>query len=297
MYKQYSRELKKVGKVAAVVVTYNRLELLKKVIAGLRCQTYKLDQIFVVNNSSTDSTAEWLAEQADIETITQPNWGSSGGQYTGSKAAFEAEYEWIWQMDDDVVADENCLENLLKHCTPELVCTPKRIKHDGAVCYEHDITKINMSNPFKSLWDIVLSEKDFENNNVIYVDGITFEGPVFHHSVFAKAGFADRNFFIMCDDTEYCLRLMKAGIKMAIIKDALLFRQLPYPANPYAFVWSTYYFIRNLIAIDILHGSSPVRILRPFGYAIAWLFHCRNFADIKCVLKALVDGYFYKSKN
>ena len=39
-------------KIAAVVVTYNRLELLKKCIQSLRDQTRRLDEIIVVNNKS-----------------------------------------------------------------------------------------------------------------------------------------------------------------------------------------------------------------------------------------------------
>lgn len=49
-------------RIAAVVVTYNRLDLLKECINSIRQQTRKLDEIIVVNNSSTDGTLEWLNE-------------------------------------------------------------------------------------------------------------------------------------------------------------------------------------------------------------------------------------------
>lgn len=42
--------------IAAVFVTYNRLSLLKECIQALIAQTYPLDKIIVVNNSSTDGT-------------------------------------------------------------------------------------------------------------------------------------------------------------------------------------------------------------------------------------------------
>ena len=44
-------------KVIAVVVTYNRLELLKRNIHCLR-QNKPLDSILVVNNGSTDGTGQ-----------------------------------------------------------------------------------------------------------------------------------------------------------------------------------------------------------------------------------------------
>jgi glycosyltransferase involved in cell wall biosynthesis len=46
------------NQVAAVVVTYNRLELLKKIINGLLDQVHKINKIIVVNNNSTDGTKE-----------------------------------------------------------------------------------------------------------------------------------------------------------------------------------------------------------------------------------------------
>ena len=49
-------------KVIAVVVTYNRQQLLSECIDALRNQTRKLDKILVVNNCSTDNTERWLQQ-------------------------------------------------------------------------------------------------------------------------------------------------------------------------------------------------------------------------------------------
>lgn len=48
--------------VAAVVVTFNRLEKLKKVLASLDAQTRLPEQLIIVNNASTDDTASYLDE-------------------------------------------------------------------------------------------------------------------------------------------------------------------------------------------------------------------------------------------
>ena len=52
-------------KVCAIVVTFNRLNLLKDVIQSLREQNSKLEEILVVNNNSSDGTKEWLEIQKD----------------------------------------------------------------------------------------------------------------------------------------------------------------------------------------------------------------------------------------
>ena len=111
-------------KITAVVVTYNRLELLKHGIECLRKQR-QLSEIIIVNNGSTAGTTEWLkgiggmasqvstaSKEPNIDVINQENVGGSGGFYTGIKAAFDDGADWIWCMDDDVFPREDCLDNL-----------------------------------------------------------------------------------------------------------------------------------------------------------------------------------------
>ena len=47
-------------KIAAVIVTYNRLDKLKKALVSYESQSVKPQYIIVVNNASTDSTQEYL---------------------------------------------------------------------------------------------------------------------------------------------------------------------------------------------------------------------------------------------
>ena len=61
------------SKITAVVVTYNRRELLIRCIEHLRKQTVKLDNIIVINNGSTDGTDVWLDSQIDLDVIHQEN--------------------------------------------------------------------------------------------------------------------------------------------------------------------------------------------------------------------------------
>ncbi len=102
-------------KIAAVVVTFNRLELLKQCVQSLRNQTLKLDEILIINNSSTDGTLEWLNQQNDLTILTQENSGSAGGQYTGIKTAYEKGYDWILCTDDDTSFDGNYIRILIEY--------------------------------------------------------------------------------------------------------------------------------------------------------------------------------------
>ena len=101
--------------IAAVVVTYNRIKLLKECIQSIRTQTRVPEEIIVVNNNSADGTLEWLDEQKDLTVITQQNLGGAGGFCTGIKTAYEKGYDWVWCMDDDVIPNKEALEELVKY--------------------------------------------------------------------------------------------------------------------------------------------------------------------------------------
>lgn len=102
--------------VTAVVVTYNRLPLLKKCLAALRAQTVQGFTVLLVDNASTDGTAEYL------KTLNMPgliyrnpgeNLGGAGGFAYGIRAAVKRGCEAVWIMDDDTLPEPGALEALL----------------------------------------------------------------------------------------------------------------------------------------------------------------------------------------
>ncbi len=282
------------GKIAVIVITFNRLEFLKEVIHSLKNQTYKVDKIFVIHNSGTDGTQEWLDSQDDLKVITQPNTGSSGGQYTGFKAAFESGYDWIWTMDDDVIPELNCLEELIKDFDINTIRTPLRYLPNGDA-FLNDCIDFNLSNPFKSLWNGIVKKEDLANQ-YIKANGITFEGPIIHRNIIEKIGFPEKKFFIYGDDTEYFIRAKKAGANILVNTNAKMQRKLNY-IDSNVFNWKHKYIIRNIIAIDVLHGKLIVRLLRPFAYFLKWLYRSKSIDDYKTTIKSFFNGYFYKSEN
>lgn len=281
-------------KIASVVVTYNRLQLLQKVIEALRNQTHKLDAIIVVNNSSTDGTEEWLNQQNDLTVIKQENLGSSGGQYTGFKTAYDLGFDYIWAMDDDVFPDKDCLSILLSFVKPKNTLFPVRITSKGnPLLYE--TKKFNLTNPFKGIWKEIISEYDIKNDYVL-IDGPTFEGPFMSRDLIEKVGLPEKKFFIFADDTEYFLRASKFGYKNLLIPSAKLHRMIDI-GDETDLGWKHFFMLRNIIAVDVLHASKPVRFIRPFGYLYRYLTYSKNFSQVITSIKAFIAGYFYKSDN
>ena len=81
--------------ISAVIVTYNRKELLAKNIEMLLIQTREIDKIYIIDNCSTDGTYEYFVERGWSKDShfsyikTESNIGGAGGFYTGVKAAYE----------------------------------------------------------------------------------------------------------------------------------------------------------------------------------------------------------------
>jgi len=177
-------------KVIAVIVTYNRQQLLSNCITALKNQTRKLDGILVINNGSTDETAAWLKKQKTIEHISQENLGSAGGFYTGIKTAFENGYNWIWLMDDDGYPKEDALEKLLEDDREELLLRN---------CAVID-TKDKKSFVWRTLQYKTIDEvKDKVIQNIAH----PFNGTLLHRRIIERVGFPNPRLFLWGDETEY----------------------------------------------------------------------------------------------
>lgn len=287
-------------KLAVVLVTYNRLELLKQIYKSIKNQTKGPDKIIIVNNSSTDGTLDWLEETKDKDNllmfVTQPNSGSSGGQYTAFRAAFELGYEWIWEMDDDVLPRHDCLETLWKYRNQNTIIAPLRYTKEGDVYY-NEIIKFNHTNIFKTFWEVV-TDSSLLSKEIEYVEGLTFEGAFFHRSVIQKIGLPDKRIFIFGDDTDFCIRASRAGFKLALIPSAKMDRLLTVNYYQQIHTPKRYYIIRNQMLSDRFYGNWGVRNIRPVIYLFKWIFARSNsFQDLKISFRAYLDAILTKPLN
>lgn len=212
-------------KIGAVVVTYNRLALLQECIASLKNQTRKLDEIIIVNNSSTDGTLEWLNSQKDLTTITQENSGSAGGQYTGIKTAYEKGYDWIWCMDDDAEPKLNALEELTKFFSDEnkvLACTV--IDKQQVIQVNHrgyfNLRKVKKGDiQYPSLLE------NYKTKETFTADFASFVGIMINKSIVKNIGLPRKELFICHDDVEYSLRINEISKILVVTKSKIIHKE------------------------------------------------------------------------
>ncbi|GAA2426725.1 glycosyltransferase [Actinomadura vinacea] len=102
-------------RVVAVVVTYNRRDLLVEALEAVRAQTRGPDAVIVVDNASSDGTAGLVRErfgEAELLALAR-NTGGAGGFATGTRLALDRGADLVWLMDDDTVPEPDALAALL----------------------------------------------------------------------------------------------------------------------------------------------------------------------------------------
>ena len=131
-------------KIAAIVVTYNRKDLLGRCLDSLLVQSRPLNALYIVDNHSADGTYDFLLarrliapveprEDGPVETVKtvatpggagrslevhylrlSANTGGAGGFHEGMKRAAGAGFDWLWLMDDDLLTAPDALAVLTR---------------------------------------------------------------------------------------------------------------------------------------------------------------------------------------
>lgn len=98
-----------------VIVSYNALERTKKCLEGLRAAADPRFpcEILVVDNGSSDGSAQWLSQQRDI--ALELNSDNRGAPAARNQALARAKGRWIVVMDNDAIVTPGWLERLLHH--------------------------------------------------------------------------------------------------------------------------------------------------------------------------------------
>jgi len=200
-------------RVTAVVVTFNRRQLLEECMRALFEQTHLLTRIYVVDNASSDGTAEW-AEQlvakapVPISLIRLlENGGGAGGFAAGIAAARKDDTDWLWLMDDDAAPQPDTLELLVNSPParePATACVaPKVVYASGGLDANQ---RGHFHRRLRSL-----PESSYVRGQYPAIGYMSFVGTLLRADAVRQIGLPRADFFVWGDDVEYSLRLRQVG--------------------------------------------------------------------------------------
>ena len=277
-------------KICAVIVTFNRKELLKRCIDAVINQTYKPDELFIIDNASTDGTPDYLFQESAIgsvpsseETLTDvstdkmkiryyrlsSNQGGAGGFHQGLKLAHEAgRFDGFWLMDDDGYPSKDCLKRQIPYLDKYDYVMPLSIDIDN---HENLSWATRKKDGVKTIKVDELRTEWGELMPFIF----PFNGSLLSRKIVDKVGYINPKLFIWGDDYEHYYRCLKAGFNPVTILDAEFYHPVNKAPTVKAFFG----------LVDVPFVESPLRfvcLIRNWAYINKtnhrYLSLCKTFA-------------------
>lgn len=289
-------------KIAILVVTYNRKELLLENINALLHQTLKGSTIFIIDNNSTDGTKEMI-KALDIPEIqyfnTGSNLGGAGGFSFGLNEVLKRDFDYCWIMDDDTIPEPEALKSLcdkadLLHDDFSFISSIVKWT-DGKLC------KMNIPGWKRSR----LNGFEGMENHLLRIATSSFVSLFVNLKIAHEIGLPIKEFFIYGDDCEYTLRLSKIKPGYWDLDSIVLHKMRANQGINIATEGEDrlerhYYNIRNLTYIAKKYGwdGIPTCIINVFGGVINVLLHAetKKMKRIGIIIKGFFSGIFFNPK-
>ena len=228
-------------RVAAVVVTYNRREVLAGTLRAIHAQTRPPDRVYVVDNASADGTPDLLRTAfADATHIRlAENLGPAGGLAMGIAAARDDGFDAYWLFDDDSSPYIDALEVLL--------AADRESRRSGIVGSEGGIVRSGL---IRFLNDPRVRLDERMVNRPLAVDFVELDGSVVTREVVDTIGLPRVEYFMMLESVEFSLRARRAGFGVTLLpRDVFHRRSLG--SVPGTNLWRSYYQSRNQLRMAL----------------------------------------------
>jgi GT2 family glycosyltransferase len=215
--------------------------------------------------------------------------------------AFAAGHDWIWLLDDDALARPDALARLLdglaalkdtdergRPTRPGALCGA--VREFGDLALQHRRRYHRPTGLERSLPRVAYAGPPCR------VDTASFVGFLVSAAAVAEAGLPDRGFFLGYDDTEYSLRLGRAGLTIWLVPGSVVEhlreRRARLRAGPFG--PKHYFTIRNRIAVARRYASLPIVpscVALGFGAAV-WIATAGRLrrGALRILWRAVADG-------
>lgn len=278
-------------KVVCVVVTHDRPALLSQVLDALGNQTLRPQTVLVIDNASNEKTRQLLARRNDVTTFRlETNTGGAGGFAAGIRQALILNADWIWLLDDDAIPRPDALEILvgeLERTSGNVGALGSSVVEFGNLALQH--RRYFCSDTLRE--QPVLPEAYTES--AVEIDTASFVGFLLNGQAARQVGLPNSDFFLAYDDTEYSLRLGRAGWSLWLVPSSVVEhkRTLEGRLRNGPFSIKHYYNLRNRLAVFRHYGRAPWwrHALPIVKFALIALRDCK-LSSIKLWHRSVLDS-------
>ena len=244
--------------VGIVISNYNGWVDTIRCLNSLREQSCRDFRIYLVDDASTDGSAEHLQQNLQGQDVFLPqtnNLGFAAAYNLGMRRALQDGADAVLLLNNDTVCAPDMVEQLLKETPPGAVSCPKML----------------FMNPPDRIWFAggalnrrtrgVTHEGGHQKDGPAYsrkkpVSFITFCCVLLPRAVIEQVGFLDETLFMYCEDVDYCIRLSDAGVPLWFLPDARIWHKAGGSAGG---MLSVYYITRNTLYLTC-KGKTPAQI-------------------------------------
>jgi rhamnopyranosyl-N-acetylglucosaminyl-diphospho-decaprenol beta-1,3/1,4-galactofuranosyltransferase len=281
------------ARVCAVVVTFERRELLRRCLLALSAERRPPDGVLVVDNASSDGTPEMVrGDFPDVELLRLPaNVGGAGGFCRGMARAHAAGYDWLWLMDDDTFVNGETLATLLAGAArapgglPLVVCSQVRWKDE----------RLHPMNVPMPRWRSPAAMAAGAAEGLLALRHTTFVSVAVHRDAVDRFGLPLERYFIWSDDVEFTARVLRDAPGY-LVPDSVAYHWTATPHPPAAVTSDRFYYhARN--SLLLLRGSAlgPLERVDHARYYLRTLVeyvraNARSPRRWLLLLRAITDG-------
>lgn len=282
----------------AIVLCHNQVNLTLGCLASLRGQSYPHLSVLVVDNASTDDTVERVHRDfPEVEVLsTGRNLGYAGGNNAGMRHALAFGADALFLLNNDTLLAPDCVARLADRlsATPDagaigpMIYTwqsDSQISSAGGAVDWAQADAVNVG----------AGEEDYGQYPARSVDFLNGCALLLPRAAVERVGMLDEAYFMYWEETDWCLRLRRAGYSLWFEPAARLQHKAPIRHATMG-VQSLYYTGRNRLRFFALH-TPPAQRPRVLARAVWGLLRGivanrrRGRPDIaRAGLRALTDA-------
>jgi GT2 family glycosyltransferase len=285
--------------VYTVVLNWRDQEATFRCLRSLARIDYPNQHIVVVDNGSTDGSAEILARDPAIALVRNGrNLGFTGGVNAGIRHAMAHGADYVWLMNGDAEANPDVLRQLVSAAEADpRIGLVSPVFHNPDVPAQIEFCLGRFHPVTRYCWQTADPAQARQWAEQFPAE-ITLLGTalLIRRALIEAIGGLDDRFFAYVEDVDYSLRSSAAGFRNVAVPDAIVLHAFKQPhdrpeASP---PYLHYYITRNYL---LLWRKLPGPWL--FRKAMLWLLHERltqitrmpgNEAGVEALLAGLWDG-------
>lgn len=205
-------------RVAALVLTYRRHQLLRSALGSLAEQSVRPSRVLVVDNASADGTFELATDLLDEHSLggevveLARNGGSAEGYHLGLRYLLtQDDWDWVWFVEDDLVARPDALQRLLESDVMErqdtVAVASCIVDRRGAVL---ELPRGTLRSRLAGTPCRPIPKKRYVSGD-IPIEYFGYLGSMVSRTALEAAGLPRRDYLGWIDDVEFSWRVSRAG--------------------------------------------------------------------------------------